>query len=142
MSTHPNVILKCSIKAEGTTRKLLRDLLTQNRVDTSDNQLPLMTDCKGKVMISRDGTEMRQLRTDSEIAIGDFVYDTLIMESEYDEGMQISGQEGDLIIYDFVTYGYGEDVSWRELSLRVKQLTEWADSQSLEYEISVSANYW
>src|SRR5688572_1413832 len=103
MSSHPNVILKCTIKAEGTTRKLLRDLLVQNWEEVPDSKLPLLRNSKGILLKhSKTNEDLRQSRDDDELAIGEYCYNTLVMEDTYDEDMQISGKEGDLIVYDLV----------------------------------------
>lgn len=145
MSTHPNVILKLTIKTEGTTRKLLRELLSQNREEITDNNLPLMLDRSGKPIAHAKTKENLHIsRGDDQICIGNFSYDTLVMEEEYDESWQIGGKEGDLIIFDLVTYGYGEEISWKDLQKRVDDLELWAvqPCRNLTYYISVSANYW
>jgi len=143
MGTHPNVILKCTIKANGTTRQLLRDLLEQNRIEIPDSDLPLFRDNWGKVVKNGiTGEDLRESRDDDEICIGDASYNTLVMEDDYDDGWQISGEEGDLIIFDLVTYGYGEEISWKDLQSKVDSLETWAIQHSLNYRISISANYW
>lgn len=143
MGAHPNVILKCTVKADGTTRKLLRDLLAQNRHEIPDSSLPLFLDSKGEVVKNAiTGKDLRHSRDDDELCIGDYCYDTLVMESEYDESWQISGEEGDLIIFDLVTYGYGQEITLRDLQQRIDSLETWAIQHSLSYKISISANYW
>lgn len=142
MSQHPNVILKCKIKADGTTRKLLRNILKQNREEVSDSNLPLMLDKRGKVIINRREEKMRQSRDEEQLAIGSRVYHTLVMEDDYDESWQISGEEGDLIIFDLLTYGYGEEISWVQLQSIVQELDQWARDHSLDFTLSVTANYW
>lgn len=79
MGAHPNVILKCTVKAEGTTRKLLGDLLAQNREEIPDSSLPLMINSKGEVIKNRDNKEMHISRDEDELCIGQFSYDTLVM---------------------------------------------------------------
>ena len=142
MSTHPNVILKCTVKPEGTTRKLLRDLLAQNREEIPDTNLPFMLDSKGQTIINRNGYPVRISRDG--LTIGSHSYHTLVMESDYDEGWQISGEEGDLIIFGLVTYGYGEEISWEDLAKRVGDIQSWAlqPQRNLTVKISVTANYW
>lgn len=144
MSTHPNVILKCTVKAEGTTRKLLRKLLSQNREEIPDSNLPPMLNTKGEKVTNRFGGYILESRSEDQLIIGNHAYYTIVMEEGYDESWQISGEEGDLIIFDLVTYGYGEDISWDDLNKRVEDIKSWAyqPSRNLEYTISVSANYW
>lgn len=76
MSTHPNVILKCTIKAQGTTRGLLRKLLQKNREDIPDEELPFLVDNTGKILTNLDGVPSRQSRPDDELSIGNEVYRT------------------------------------------------------------------
>ena len=49
-----------------------------------------------------------------------------IMESDYNDSMQISAKEGDLLFLNFVTYGYGEQVLWQKLDEQKRELEEWA----------------
>lgn len=108
----------------------MRDyLIAQNREERPDKSLPF------EIRISRD---------DDEITIGQFNYNILVMEDSYDSSWQISGEEGDLIIFDLVTYGYGEEISWSDLQKRVDDIKLWAmqPSRNLEVQISISANYW
>jgi hypothetical protein len=73
-------------------------------------------------------------------------YNFKVMESDYEEGYQISADEGDLIFFDFVTYGYGEVVTWVDLETQKNELEQWARTASekynCSYEIKVTANYW
>ncbi len=68
------------------------------------------------------------------------------MESDYDESMQLSSKEGDLLIYDLITYGYGESIDWNELESQKRDLEAWAKQTSekhhCSYLIRVTANYW
>lgn len=143
MSAHPNVILKCTIKADGTTRKLLRDLLAQNREEIPDSNLPLFFNNAGDVVKnSITGEDLHISRNDDQLSIGNYCYDTIVMEEEYNESWQISGKKGDLIIFDLVTYGYGEEITLKNLYSRINDLETWALQHSLTYKISISANYW
>lgn len=144
MSTHPNVILKCTIKVPGTTRSMLRFLLAQNREEIPDEALPFWLNSRGEIIKKLDGSSSRISRDDDQIAIGNDVYHTLVMETGYDESMQIAGKEGDLILYDLVTYGYGKEVAWSDLQSRVDSLEKWAaqPQRNLDCRISISANYW
>jgi len=64
------------------------------------------------------------------------------MESDYDDGNQIAGEEGDLVVFSLVTYGYGEEIAWSELRRMSEELSAWASEHGLDHAISVSANYW
>lgn len=142
MSQHPNVIVKCTVKPDGATRKLLRDLLARNREEIPDDNLPFMFDIHGEVIINRRKEKIRQIRDEDQLAIGSLIYHTLVMEDDYNESWQISGQEGDLIIFNLVTYGYGEEIDWDKLQIIVSEIDQWAGKNSLVYRLSVTANYW
>ena len=83
---------------------------------------------------------------DHDIRIGEHDYHTVVMESEHDEGYQITAKEGDLVFWDFVTYGYGEVVAWAALEAQKMALEAWAkgicDRHACDYRIEVTANYW
>jgi hypothetical protein len=68
------------------------------------------------------------------------------MESDYDENSQISASEGDIIVWTFVTYGYGEQVAWDKLVGFRDALVQWAEKvcakHACKYKISVTSNYW
>src|SRR3990167_9446580 len=87
MSTHPNVILMAVLTPQGLARQTMKAIL---HVDYSHDAAPQVT-------ISGED------------------YDALVMESDYDESLQISAKEGDLVFYDLVTYGFGEVVTWASL---------------------------
>lgn len=80
------------------------------------------------------------------VKIGAHDYSALVMESDYDEGMQVGAPEGDLVFHDLVTYGYGEVISWADLLQRQQALAAWAERTAAEHHcawsIFVSANYW
>ena len=69
-----------------------------------------------------------------------------VMESDYEEGYQISAKEGQIVIHGYLTYEYGETVKWVELEAQKKQLMDLLDpmTKDLEftYEIVIGANYW
>ena len=118
MSTHPNVILMVIFKPDGLSRKTHRDILKSNGIDDPDK----------------------------EIKIGDYEYNTIVMEEDYDEGNQISATEGDIVFYELVTYGYGDSVDWDVLEKNKLELQYWSKRMCIEhncsYKIKVSANYW
>jgi hypothetical protein len=80
------------------------------------------------------------------ILIGEEIYHHAIMEETYSSSWQISGNEGDLVFFDLVTYGYGESISWCKLQAQKEELEAWAKVQCekfhCSYEIAISANYW
>lgn len=119
MGTHPNVILAVALKPNSTSRKTMREILALH---------PEATDISNK------------------IKIGSEEYHTLVMEDDYDEGWQIAADEGDLIFFDLVTYGYGETIEWLDLKYRKEELESWAiemcNKFNCTYKIFITANYW
>lgn len=117
MSTHPNVILMASLKPDGLSRKTMRKIL----VEAYSGQ-------------------------DGDVMISGIRYHSLIMESNYNEGYQISADEGDLVFFNMVTYGYGENVKWSDLEEQKQLLEEWSSNicnlHDCTYKIYVTANYW
>jgi hypothetical protein len=121
MSTHPNVLLLLRLSPDDLARKTYRAILSDAGV-----------------------SEDRDLG--EEIKIDGKGYHHLVMESDYDDGWQISGSEGQIIVFDLVTYGYGESVKWDELATQKTALERWAadvcKKHHCTHEISVGANYW
>lgn len=119
MSTHPNAILKLTIIPDDLARRTRRAVLEAlGYPEHHDDQIKIQ---------NRD-------------------YNIKVMEDTYDEGWQISGKEGEIIIFDLVTYGYGEDIAWEKLEARKLELEQWAaslaDKLHFRFKFSVSANYW
>lgn len=118
MSTHPNVILMSVFKPDFGSRKTVREAFPQAKEEDYSH-------C---------------------VKIGDDKYSINIMESDYDEVLQIGAAEGDFVLYKLVTYGYGESISFNDLSEKVKLLTEFSyeicRNHSCTYQIRVGANYW
>lgn len=83
---------------------------------------------------------------EDDLMIGGERYNILVMESEYDEGHQVSSDEGDIVIFDMVTYGYGERIAWDKLAAQKAALDEWAAGVCQRHKctaaVYVSANYW
>ena len=119
MSAHPNVLLILRLTPDGLARKTYKAILKDSDVKDVDMD---------------------------DIEIGEEKYHHMVMEGDYDEGYQISAKEGDIVIFDLVTYGYGEDISFEKLSGQKQELSVWAESickkHNCAFEISVSANYW
>lgn len=118
MSTHPNVVLMAVLTPNGLSRKTMRDIRAKMEAEDEDD----------------------------DIKIGGKDYRPIVMESDYEESFQISAQEGDLVFADMVTYGYGNTVSWEDLSSQKEELQKWADDVCKEFnctfKIMVTANYW
>jgi hypothetical protein len=118
MGTHPNAILMSVIKPDGLTRKTLRDILAESETPIDDLY----------------------------ITIGGEDYRALVMEEGYDGNYQISADEGDIVLFDFITYGYGETIEWAELENKKADLEQWSigicERHNCSYKIVVTANYW
>lgn len=118
MSSHPNVILKCTFKPKNLPKSTFDAICAEWRKDD---------DHRTKIG-------------------GDDYHIIFMMDEEYNESWQLSGKEGDIFVFDMVTYGYGEEIAWAELQRRKTAVEEWAnavcDKHACEYSISVTANYW
>jgi len=116
MSTHPNAILMAVLKPGGTSRATMRNIMAD------------------------------EAAKNDRVVIGKMSYEGLVMESNYHDGFQIAADEGDLVFFDFVTYGYGETVEWAQLEMVKSELEAWAAAVSerygCTYKIMVTANYW
>ena len=119
MSTHPNVILLAVLTPDDLARKTYRALCAEYA-----------------------GGE----DSDNDFKIGSRSYHHEVMEGDYHESWQISAPEGSIIVFDLVTYGYGEFVTWQALREQYIALSEWAtsvcDRYKCKFDIRVTANYW
>ena len=117
MSTHPNAILLLTLTPEDLARKTYRAILDEARVDADDD-------------IKIEGTD----------------YHHSVMEEAYDKGYQVSAKEGDIVLFDLVTYGYGETIEWSKLEAQKNSLESWArlacEKHHCTYKIFITANYW
>lgn len=117
MSTHPNVMLQCVLTVNGGTRKTQRELLRAYGEPDGDD-------------IKIDGTSCN----------------VTVMESDYDEGWQISADEGQIVLHEYLTYGYGEIVTIDDMMARVLAIKAWAEeakeTHGFTYEIRIGANFW
>lgn len=117
MSTHPNAILMAVLIPDDLSRKTHRAIIKE---------------CGG---------------TDDDIVICGYAYNCRVMEEEYDEDYQIRAPEGSIVVFHFLTYGFGEVSLWSDVCDRQQQLDEWAKGicerhKCGSYEIYISANYW
>jgi hypothetical protein len=117
MSTHPNIILMAEFVPDDLSRKTMKNILKDSNAD-------------------KHGF----------FRVGESEYSGLVMEDEYEEEYQISSSPGNLIFHAFVTYGYGEKISWEKLTLEKEVLDKWAkemaEKHHASYKIFVGANYW
>ncbi|GAB2620211.1 hypothetical protein [Novilysobacter erysipheiresistens] len=120
MSSHPNAILLCHLTVDDLARKTFRDIAEHESADISEGSF--------------------------EVNIGGRSYTASVMEADYDDSNQISGDEGQVVLRHFLTYGYGERCPLAELNAAIEGLQHWAAQackrHSCAYEISISANYW
>lgn len=118
MGTHPNAMLLLVLTPDDLTRKTHRAILAEAGVPSEDY----------------------------DIEIGGEGYHHRVMEQDYYEDSQITAKEGDIVLWDLVTYGFGERVTWAKLEAQKAALEEWAkgvcERHKCNYEIFVSANYW
>jgi hypothetical protein len=118
VSTHPNVLLICTLTPNGLSRKTMRDILAAAGIEDEEKDIKI------------DGV----------------AYHHAVMESNYHDDWQVGADEGDLIFLDLVTYGYGEQIAWDALAAQKQSLENWAvatcAAHNCAYKISVSANYW
>lgn len=126
MSTHPNAILLLTLTPDDLSRKTWKNILNESKVWKYQEEGVI--DLEGQIKIN--GTDYHQG----------------VMESDYDEGMQISASEGDIVVFDMVTYGYGEVIEWEDLVKQKEDLESWAkimcEKFNCSYKILVTANYW
>ncbi len=117
MSTHPNALLILSLTPDDLSRKTHRAIMAEAGVTEDDR-----------------------------IKIGDDDYLHRVMEDSYDQSHQIAASEGDIVLFDHVTYGYGKTVEWDKLEAQKQVLEAWAKAacarHHCSYRILVSANYW
>lgn len=117
MSSHPNAILLLALTPEGLARKTHRAIIDDAKID-NDRYIKI------------DGVD----------------YHHQVMEEEYDESYQISAKEGDIVLFDMVTYGYGETIEWSKLEANKNSLESWAkavcEKHHCTYKIFITANYW
>lgn len=120
MSTQPNAILLLCLKPNDLARKTLRAILAE----------------KGNEADSED----------ARVKIGAEKHSIMVMENGYDEGFQITADEGDIIVFSYVTYGFGERIAWDNLVEKKAAFEAWAkgicERHKCSYSIFVTANYW
>jgi hypothetical protein len=119
MSDHPNVILMVQLVPDDLVRKTCREITAEfKKLDADDGY----------------------------ITIADKDYNIEVMEEEYNDNWQIAAQIGSIVVFDLVTYGYGEKISWTKLENMKVELENWAkivcEKYHCNYEIFVSANHW
>jgi hypothetical protein len=120
VSTHPNAILQLTIRPNGLTRQTWR------------------------AMIDDAGARVDE---DPQVEIGGVKYSILAMETNWHDDYQVGAEEGDIVLFDMMTYGFGERIAFTEVKARADALDAWARAACEKYncasfEIHVTANYW
>jgi hypothetical protein len=117
MSTHPNTMLILALTPNDLARKTYRAILAEAGIED-----------------------------DEQIKVGNDDYFIQVMEEDYDESNQLSAKEGNIVLYDLVTYGYGEKITWEKLTEQKQALEKWAKGvcarHKCSYQIFIGANYW
>lgn len=119
MSIHPNALLMLHLSPNDLPRKTFLEIVRDAGSDPDDAQVKI------------DGHD----------------YSVKLMDGDYDEGWQVSGAEGEIVLMSMVTYGYGERISWDDLRTRANALATWAEENMDRYKlasakVSIGANYW
>jgi hypothetical protein len=118
MSSHPNAILLLVLKPDDLARKTHRAIMAEAHAEPDAGN----------------------------IKIGSNSYYVKVMESNYDDDFQITADEGDIIVLDMVTYGYGERVEWDKLEAQKRTLSDWAtgicERHKCSPKIYMTANHW
>ena len=117
MGTHPNVILLLVLTPDDLVRKTYRSIISEAGLEPED-----------------------------QIGVGGEEYHIGVMEDDYDEGMQLAAPVGSIVVYDMVTYGYGDVITWDALEAQKRCLEAWAkeicERHHCAYSFTVTANYW
>ena len=131
MSTHPNALLIALLSPDDLPRKAYKALKIEMGQDSEDDELEV------RIPTGSDSPN-RWEREDS--------YHAFLAEDDYDQDRQISATVGSIVLWDPVTYGYGERVEWDKLVAQQSRLEEWCkricEKLKCTYKIYVSANYW
>lgn len=122
MSAHPNVILMVALTPDDLPMKTYREIMASA---PNPHEYPL---------------------EDIQVTIGASNYTVKCFTEDYDEDIQISAQAGQIVVYDLVTYGWGEYVTWAHLEKQKSELASWAEDicgkHKCSMELRVSANHW
>lgn len=127
MGSHPNAMLMAIFTPDGLARKTYRDIIAEFGLDASSDFVNLK--------IGGDPNNKY-----------DCSYNIVIMEDSFLDEISIETQEGDIVVYDYITYGYCEKIKWEDLTRQQSELSEWAcgicDRHNCTVEFYVSANFW
>lgn len=121
MSSHPNAMLICVLTPDDLARKTYRAILDEAGISGDDN-----------------------MKIGDEHFGGAFSH--RVMESDWDDCIQIAAPEGSVVFHTYLTYGYGERVTWDKVTAFKEALEKWSagicERHHCTAEISVGANYW
>lgn len=125
MSTHPNAMLQLVLTPLDPSFDAFQYFGWQQPEDNEDNDPDL----------------------NFELRIGERDYTATVFTEDgddYNEHWQINGEAGQVIIHDYITYGYGETITFKALVDRANELMEWAvkHHEAFSYTLRVGANYW
>lgn len=133
MGTHPNTIIMCVLTPDDLARKTFRAIAAEQGAEVDDDTAELKV--LGRTSTWADGSV--HVNTD---------FRMMVMEDNYHDSYQISAPEGSIVVHDYLTYGYGEVVTWSEVEEVKNKLDAWAkgvcERHKCSYEIKLTANYW
>lgn len=131
MGTHPNALLVAELSPNDLPRKTYKELKVECGEDPDDDDLEVL-------IPTGIESENRWEREDR--------YHTFLAEDDYNQSNQITATVGSIILWDPVTYGYGERIEWDKLEAQKQRLDEWckniSEKLNCTYRIYVTANYW
>lgn len=131
MSTHPNALLIAELSPNDLPRKTYRALKVELGKDPDDDDLDVY------IPTGVESEKRWEMQDD---------YHTFLAEDGYNKSNQIMAVAGSIVLWDAVTYGYGERVEWDKLDAQKRRLDEWCarmcEKLQCTYKIYVTANYW
>ncbi len=135
MSTHPNAMLLAELSPDDLPRKTLKALAALLIVEGEDE------DDLDELQVEIPNGKTSELAFQNRDS-----YHVKLMTDDYDESNQIKAATGSIVLYDLVTYGYGERILWDELVAQKERLEAWCkincDKLRCTYKIYITANYW
>jgi hypothetical protein len=118
MSTHPNAILMAVLTPDDLPMKTKRNISEFCGVESEYDLLKI---CNKE-------------------------YNIQVMENDYEKSNQIKAEESNIVVFNYITYGYGDKIIWEDVEQQKKELEEWAklicEKFHCSYKIYISANYW
>jgi hypothetical protein len=131
VSTHPNALLIAELSPNDLPRKTYKALKVELGKDPEDDDLDV------DIPTGVDSPNRWEL-VDS--------YHTFLAQDGYEEDKQITAAPGSIVLWDPVTYGYGERIEWDKLAAQKDRLDDWCkgicEKLQCTHKIYISANYW